>query len=352
MGVHTPREKLLETARSSREYQLYLTVRERVFAMLDNEPKTGDAVPSAYWRTELAGFDYMLDASPLIIQKLRHHTYHLTGLREYEYRKHHAYKSGPLEKRLAFLRARDAHNLFVPESSALGGFGYEIGGALVNADTLRFYEILLGLEQANILDEFRNTASRRAVLEIGSGWGGFAHQWKTLFPNTAYVLVDFPEALLFATTYLLYLFPKAHALFVEGGPESPREIIPDIYDFIFVPHFFWDKLRIPNAHLLVNMASFQEMTTVQVEAYLRKAREMKVPYVYSWNRDHSPNNPELTTVSSVMAKYFTVRPNEVFGAEKTETVAGALKRRIRSVFGREKVKDMNRAYRHLLGTRG
>ena len=35
--------------------------------------------PSSYWQEELANFEYMLDASPLIIEKLRHHTHHITG---------------------------------------------------------------------------------------------------------------------------------------------------------------------------------------------------------------------------------------------------------------------------------
>jgi len=35
---------------------------------------------------ELENIDYMLDASPLIVRKLRHHAFHITNLRPYDYR--------------------------------------------------------------------------------------------------------------------------------------------------------------------------------------------------------------------------------------------------------------------------
>ncbi len=75
--------------------------------------------PSAYWEEELANFEYMLDASPLIIDKLRHHTHHITGLRVYDYRTD---RDRPRERSIEKLRALLAHGkqeLLVPESAAL-----------------------------------------------------------------------------------------------------------------------------------------------------------------------------------------------------------------------------------------
>src|SRR3989338_3309691 len=91
----------LEKAKNSFEYKNYLEVREEFFRMIDGVPKNSFA--SSYWAEELAGFDYLLDASPLIIQKLRHHTYHLTGIQEYNYRQHHAGQAKILEKKLNLL---------------------------------------------------------------------------------------------------------------------------------------------------------------------------------------------------------------------------------------------------------
>ena len=39
-----------------------------------------------YWAEELEHIDYLIDASPLVIRKLRHHAFHITGVRPYDYR--------------------------------------------------------------------------------------------------------------------------------------------------------------------------------------------------------------------------------------------------------------------------
>jgi hypothetical protein len=47
---------------------------------------------------------------------------------------------------------------------------------------LRFYECRIALDRAGVIEELR-AGRRQNVLEIGAGWGGFAHQLKTMFPN-------------------------------------------------------------------------------------------------------------------------------------------------------------------------
>lgn len=73
--------------RNSVAFQNYEDVRNHVLRMKDLEAQRSETVlkPSAYWR-EAQKFQYMLDAHPLIIDKLRHHSYHVTGLRVYDYR--------------------------------------------------------------------------------------------------------------------------------------------------------------------------------------------------------------------------------------------------------------------------
>ena len=74
--------------RNSVAFQNYEDVRNHVLRMKDLEAQRSATVlkPSAYWREELENFEYMLDAHPLIINKLRHHSHHVTGLRVYDYR--------------------------------------------------------------------------------------------------------------------------------------------------------------------------------------------------------------------------------------------------------------------------
>ena len=70
----------------SSQYRHYLDVREKVLGMIDEMQQLEAQSPSEYWQAELSGFDYMLDASPLIIRKLQKHCYHLTVLRAHDYR--------------------------------------------------------------------------------------------------------------------------------------------------------------------------------------------------------------------------------------------------------------------------
>ncbi len=320
--------------------------------MLDNAPrKDAEDTPSSYWQEELAGFEYLFDASPLIIKKLRHHAYHITGAREYDYRKHHARETPTLERRLRRLQSTDRHDLLVPESPELGGFGYLIGGALYNVDTLRFYECLLTLDSQSLLDQFRNGSGPKTVLEIGSGWGGLAYQFKKLFPKTCYILIDFPASLLLAATYLKTTFPNSKTLLVDGSENSYHRIDPQAYDFIFIPHYGWSRLAFQRPDLLINMASFQEMTTPQVEFYLRKAKEWGIPSIYSWNRDHSPNNPELTYVSSIMEKHYKIRTANLFTAPKANP-RFYTKKILGFIFPKRfsDKRDPTHAYKHLIGT--
>src|SRR5664279_321942 len=119
-------------------FQYYLLARDRVLEMIE-ESQGRDEETSLYWLDELKGFDYILDASPLVIQKLREHCFHLTGIRSYEYRKHHIHQREKFSRMLEEMRSQDKHNLFVPEPDVLGGFGHIVDGQLVNFDTLRFY---------------------------------------------------------------------------------------------------------------------------------------------------------------------------------------------------------------------
>jgi len=299
-------QSVIEGARGGEAFRNYLHVRDRVLDMLEEAPNEKNQ-PSEYWKEELVGFDYPLDASPLVIQKLRQHCYHLTGVRANEYRRHHAHRKGVLAKKLEMLRRQDGHELLVPEPPLLGGFGYEINGALFNLDTLKYYECLIALDKAGWLAPFRTLGTqRRVVIEIGAGWGGFAYQFKTLFPNTCYIIIDFPQTLLFSGVYLKTLFPHASTLLY--GEKPPERLLDDYksYDFIFLPHFFFCQAPFSKVNLAVNIVSFQEMTSAQVDRYVRKLAECGCPHLYSLNRDRSPYNQQLTGVSGILQNYYQI----------------------------------------------
>ena len=152
------------------------------------------------------------------------------------------------------------------------------------------------------------------VLEIGGGWGGFAYQFKTLFPKTTYVIVDFPELFLFSATYLLTVFPERQGAVLASGRARRSSESEDV-DFVFVPDA---ARRCRPAHarpdLLVNLVSFQEMTTSQVERYTELAAATGCPALYSLNRDRSVYNDEIESVSAILSRHYDLREVPVLGS--------------------------------------
>jgi len=383
-------KRSIEENRDDVLFQHYLIIRDCILAMIDEMEAYGDVMPSDYWQEELAGFDYLFDASPLIIARLREHCHHITGIRSYEYRNHHLHRKKLFAHKLALLQAEDKKGLFVPESPLLGGFGYRINGCLVNIDTLKFYECLLALDRVNLLDQFSGKHEvQPSVMEIGAGWGGFAYQFKTLFPDVTYVIVDLPHVLLFSSVYLKALFPEASMLVYRGNTQNrvekpgcifmsvggqdilnpampvygdkPAEHVfanAHIYDFIFLPHYLLPQFDINNLRLAVNIASFQEMTTGQVDGYINRLVQLRCSNIYSMNRNRSRHNTQLTSVGMILDKYYECNEIKVLDEiyldfpdpEKSRNVMASLKNRIHRWEKRKKThKKEPYQYRHIAG---
>jgi putative sugar O-methyltransferase len=296
----------LEELRRAPAYRNYEYVRDRVLRMKDLETSHTEGVgaPSAYWAEELEGFEYMLDASPLVIEKLRQHTFHVTGLRVYDYRTHKDRYRAQVERKLdALIEIAGGRELLVPESRILGGFGFDIDGELYNLDTLKFFESLIAMDLGAVLSEFRTSSDRKVVWEIGAGWGGLAYQFKTLCPHVTYVITDFPELFLFSAVYLMTSFPEARVVFYG---DNSSEILSDWgqYDFVFLPHTRIHAVTPPRLDLVINTVSFQEMTTEQVDAYVQHAHTLQCPFIYSLNRERSLYNPDLLGVRRILDRCY------------------------------------------------
>lgn len=288
--------------RSTPAFQCYLRAREAVLAMKRAGGHPFAASPSDYWAGELENIEYLVDATPLIVQKLRHHAFHITNVRPYDYRDKGDGRREYFEARLRALRALGGDELLVPEPPALGGFGYEIDGRLFNVDTLKYYEVLVGMERGGVLAAMR-AIDRPLVCEIGAGWGGFAYQFKTLLPRTTYVIVDFPELFLFSATYLAALFPGARVVWAGTSETAAIDGWRDA-DFVFVPHPLFRLVSTLPLDLAVNMVSFQEMTDAQVRGYAAMAATAGCPLLYSLNRERSPYNTQLVSVSEALADWY------------------------------------------------
>ncbi len=361
-NIETVLSQLLQSTENDTAYINYLFVRDCVLEMLA-EVQSGTDMPSHYWDEELAGFDYLFDASPLIIRKLREHCYHITGLRSYEYRQHHDHKSRLFREKLKALQKIDANNLFIPEHRNLGGFGHEIDGELVNIDTLKFYESLIALDHAGEIERLRALSERPIIVEIGAGWGGFAYQFKKTLPHCTYVIIDLPQTILFSGVYLKTLFPEAKT-FIYGQNDQNNimsfDTIADC-DFVFLPNYLTKGFQIPRIDLCVNMVSFQEMTSDQVLGYVQWVWENRCKTLYSHNRARSAHNSQLSDISKLLAMGFEIEeipvlpipytsfkmPQPVWWGTKIKTFVYNI---IRSIWvPTQKPAGTHLDYRHLLG---
>jgi hypothetical protein len=97
------------------------------------------------------------------------------------------------------------------------------------------------------------------------------------------------------------------------------------------------------------MASFQEMTTAQVESYVKKINFWGCPDLYSINRDHSPNNPELTTVSSVLGNYYELTEMRLPTLKEKSRTREQIVKCIKFISGKGSRVPSEHEYRHLVG---
>lgn len=164
------------------------------------------------------------------------------------------------------------HAAWMAESLASNGFGLdmlprEVGespmsrpensvdfeGRRVSPDLLRFIDIWATLSAHT---EVPDTAPR--VLELGSGYGGFARATKLMRPGAKLTLVDLPISLFFAFLFLKVNFPSAKIVFATDAKEV-RTADADA-DFLLAAPIFADALRGRHFDLFVNTNSMTEMT--------------------------------------------------------------------------------------------
>lgn len=128
----------------------------------------------------------------------------------------------------------------------------------------------------------------KKVLEIGSGYGALARIYKLLNKEVAYTLVDLPESLFYAQTFLSANFPDARIKYVNDNSQYNTED----YDFILVPVQLCDFLKNKDYDLVINTGSLQEMPDATVRFWMNFIQNtIRTNYFYSWN--YFLNNKEI-----------------------------------------------------------
>ncbi len=127
------------------------------------------------------------------------------------------------------------------------------------------------------------------VLEIGSGYGGFARTLKCFHPDTRFWLADIPESLHCAEIYLRAAFPDATIAWQEvGAAETAHEA-----DFCLVPVVDAPQvLAGKHFDLAINVWSFGEMPNAFVNAWMKLVQQdCQVDWLFTINSFMAPVTP-------------------------------------------------------------
>ena len=181
------------------------------------------------------------------------------------------------------LRQQAGDALFVEESPLLGGFGYRRNGQLLNEDTLTYFNALVALEDAAVLQAFRGSAAtgRRLVWEIGGGWGGFAYQFTRVCHDVTYVITAPPELFLVSAVYLSTVVAGANCRFFD--PSAPERLWREWQeaDFVFVPDTSLGCFSPPKVDLVIDIATLVSMAAERVRQHARLASGLGCRYLFS-----------------------------------------------------------------------
>jgi len=312
---------------------------------------------SKYWAEEVSGFEYIFDSPPIIINDLRSHCYHITGEFPYPYRSHHEFRSTLFSQKLNLLKSTSLEidrnlDLLVSEPEILGGFGFKIEDKFVNKDTLKYYECMMALQKSNSIDA-NNNEKESIICEIGGGWGGFAHCFCTIFPNTKYIITDLPNTLIFSYLFLSEAFPNKKVKLFNYEAESTQDC-----DFLLIPNTEFDKYK-GNIDGAINICSFQEMTSNQVSDYVETLHNMGAKFIYSLNRNLNKNNLALERpISDHISEKYTVEKIDIIKIPYTElninqtrkSKINLLKNIIKLIIGKKnKKRSLENNYQHLIG---
>jgi hypothetical protein len=286
---------------ASAAYESYQRARAEIVGMAPDGP--ADAALTSSEHTLRADLDELWSADAETVADLRRFGKAISGVRRSNYKGERAelVRQRLDRDRLKLLEHGDAA-LWVNEPAVLGGFGLQSDNAFYNEDTLRFFRMACLLNDAALLGEFRARTPRGTVWEIGGGWGGFAHYFKTLFPDATYLIAAPPALLLLSATYLMTLFPDARFRFYQPANPGAFWCDWDTIDFAFAPDSAIDHLHPPNLRLTIDIGMLERMKAARIDAHVQRAFDVDCRYVLSVCHEEAENAPIVR--SAIEARYW------------------------------------------------
>ncbi|MFA9215710.1 MAG: putative sugar O-methyltransferase [Sphingomonadaceae bacterium] len=173
------------------------------------------------------------------------------------------------------------HQLSALKTPVVGNpYGFYIDGEFYRAgvDYQHYY--------ATVIDRLTRSKQRRAVLELGGGFGGLGDFLLREHADLTYIDVDLPENMALTAFYLLSAHPdKKIALFGEIDLASAD--LRD-YDAVVLPNFAMADLKDNSIDLSFNSYSLAEMSLNNVANYIAQFNRITTKFIYHVNHTRIP----------------------------------------------------------------
>jgi hypothetical protein len=276
---------------------------------------------SELWREGLLLLDYIRELSDAQLQYIRTHTSLITGAYWADWVHHPARFASSDEERekLDFIRAYLDLVKDLPETywgdepvpnQAMRLLGLPFRGRLISQDILRYQRAITNLYDAGLLGKQLGEPLR--YLEIGGGYGGFAHQIGRMVPSSTYIIVDLPEMLFWSAVFLRLNNPSQPIYLYDSATFAAAQFdqILATHKFVLLPHYLLERLEsFPIVDVAINMLSMQEMSEGQIRVYCDFLTRHLRGWLYSENFARHIYNKQLTRdLYDIFAEYFLTLP--------------------------------------------
>jgi len=303
----------------------FADIRSRVARMIEEAASIDPSSPFSVgdlWREGLLYLDFIRELSDTQLALIRIHTSLITGA-YWAQLAHHPTRFGNSDaarENTDFIQAyldlvRDLPAAYWADeplpNEAMRLLGLPFQGRLISQDVLRYQRGITNLYNAGLLSSA--PGAQRLYLEIGGGYGGFAHQVGRMAPDSTYIIVDLPE-LLFCSAVFLRLNNPSQPIYLYDpesfAPARFGEILAS-HKFVLLPHYLLERIdSFPIVDVAINMLSMQEMRDDQVRAYCAFLVRNLRGWFYSENFSRHVYNKELTTdLYDIFVDYFLTLPD-------------------------------------------
>lgn len=190
--------------------------------------------------------------------------------------------------RIDFRKVGAKPGAFASAAAIKGAYQKTSGGIDANHSVYRAYYMY------NILNYFDVFEPVFSFIEIGGGNGTFARLLLERANRTCY-MIDLPRTLCGAVEYLPSVLPDLKFLLPNEAANHPHEAA----DLVFLTPAQTNLIPDASASLVVNVASFQEMTVAQVSDYfdLTDRAIKRAGFLFAYNRvEKIPVGPDIERV--------------------------------------------------------